>query len=30
MKIFVIFAPFNEINKHKAKYIITVRMAKLL
>ena len=27
---FVIFVPFNQINKHKAKYMVTLRVTKLL
>ena len=28
--IFMIFVAFNEINKHKAKYMMIVRMPKIL
>ena len=30
INIFMIFVAFNQISKHKAKYIITVRISKLL
>ena len=30
INIFITFVAFNQINKHKAKYIITVRIFKLL